>query len=533
MLTMSITSLQAQRICEHDKLIKHESVTITEPAHGQYVVQWEMNFGNDPGYGARYEGPQPIGDCDNDGKNEMLVVGRDNKIRVFEWNEDKQTYLEMNTLFPPFYPFQTPDAGGFAIGDLTGDGENEIAATWGTSVHKYINGKYRTIGLNPYVFNRGGGSGDCLIGDFDTDGKNELIVTGGAITSGGTAPEVVIFKWTPFGLVKIAEWDNPSGGYTYVYFPGIGDIDEDGENELVVGSGFKVYVLDWNKDTKTFEETVIKTTGEDYYPFGCVLKDSDNDGKLEIHLSYWNPMISIFEWDGEGYELKFEIEWPGEGALIEGIDVGDVDDDGMPEVCAGTHLVHILQWNGETYSEEAVLPTFGHLAVVSIGDCDNDGKNEIQAGSVMIDHHEDYMCWVYKYENTPLKKVTANGGTGALRVHTESNILGLPIKNASVAAWNIATNAWHDIQPERSSADYYSRNDLPEGEYLLRAHMDEYADQKTTITIVAGGETTYTFFLKRANIHGAAAVASPASPIFIHVARQSLLHSMIFRQLEQ
>ena len=69
-----------------------------------YGIQWEMNFGSDWRYGARYEGPQPIGDCDNDGLNEMIIGGRDNKLRIFEWNEDKQTYLEMHTLFPPFYP---------------------------------------------------------------------------------------------------------------------------------------------------------------------------------------------------------------------------------------------------------------------------------------------------------------------------------------------------------------------------------------------------------------------------------------------
>ena len=47
--------------------------------------------------------------------------------------------------------------------------------------------------------------------------------------------------------------------------------------------------------------------------------------------------------------------------------------------------------------EEAVLPTFGYLAVTSIGDCDNDGKNEINVGSVGIDHGEEFMEWVFKY----------------------------------------------------------------------------------------------------------------------------------------
>jgi len=457
-----------------------------------YYIQWEMNFGSDWRYGARYEGPQPIGDCDNDGKIEMLVAGRDNKIRVFEWDETKQTYLEMHTLFPPFYPISTPDAGGFAIRDLTGDGKNEIGATWGASVHKWSNGKYKIVGYNSWIFDNGGGSADCLIGDSDNDGENELIVSGGPMHQRADVPEIVIFKWNGINLVKEAEWNNPNSGY--IYMPGIGDIDEDGENEIVVGSGFKVFVLDWNKNTNSFDETIIKTTGGDDYPFACVLKDSDGDGKNEIHVGYWTPKITIFEWNGDDYEIKYEKEWPGEGALIEGLDVGDVDDDGNAEVCAGTHLVHILQWDGDTYVEEAVLPTFGELAVVSIGDCDNDGKNEIQAGSVMIDHGEDYMCWVFKYGDNSRDQETGLGN-GMLKVYVKRALFGTPLEDASVAAWNTETGTWYDIQPEDDDKSICSRNDLPEGEYLLRAQMEGYKIKETTITINSGQETTYTFEL--------------------------------------
>jgi hypothetical protein len=460
-----------------------------------YGIQWEMNWGRDHNYGARYEGPQPIGDCDNDGKNEMLVAGRDNKIRVYEWNSEKQTYLETNTLFPPFYPFSSPDAGGFAIGDLTGDGKNEIGATWGTSVHKYIYGKYRTIAVNNWIFDNGGGSGDCYIGDFDNDGKNELIVCGGPIRPGADVPELVIYKLNGFCLEKVAKWKSPNQGYTYIYMAGLGDVDDDDENEIVLGSAYKVYVLDWDKETKQFTETVIKTTGEGFYPFACVLKDSTNDGKNEINIAYYGPMISVFKWDGENYELIFEKYWPGEGALIEALDVGDVDDDGYNELCAGTHLVHILQWDEETYVEEAVLPTYGELAVLSIGDCDNDGKNEIQAGSVMIDWGQDYVTWVYKYGIEPKEK-PANLANGKLKVNTKTSF-GLALRNASVAAWNLELNRWYDMQPTYEDYSYYYRANLPEGEYFLRAFMEGYLVGEATITITAGEETTHTFNLKK------------------------------------
>ncbi|GAG82514.1 unnamed protein product, partial [marine sediment metagenome] len=106
----------------------------------------------------------------------------------------------------------------------------------------------------------------------------------------------------------------------------------------------------------------------------------------------------ILEWNGTNYSVKYEKDWPGEGMLIESLNVGDVDDDGLPEVCAGTDIVHILQWDGLTYVEEAVIDvTFGDLAVLNIGDCDNDGKNEINVAPVFVEDGEDYISWIFKY----------------------------------------------------------------------------------------------------------------------------------------
>jgi hypothetical protein len=469
--------------------------TVLYKSNNDYGLQWKMNFGDDWRYGARYEGPQPTGDCNNDGDIELLIGGRDAKLRVFEWDDTKQTYLETHNIHGPFYPQSDTDPGGFAIGDVTGDGENEIAGTWSAGLHKWKNGKYQLIGFNSYVFNHGGGAADCLIGDCDNDGKNELILTGGPIFDPSDVAEVVVFKWIGAALVKVAEWNDPDG-QGYVYMPSIGDVDDDGENELVVGSRYKFVVLDWNKLTRKFETTILKETHGRDYPFATICKDSDNDGKLEIHTGYWSPKITIFEWTDSGYEEKFETEWPNEGTLIEGLDVGDVDDDGFPEVCAGTDVVHILQWNGETYVEEAVLPTWGHLAVVVVGDFDNDGKNEINAGSVMLfeDHDMDYMSWIYKYGwNTEYNDV--NMENGSLTVNVESSGEGLI--GGSVAAWNLESGTWYDIQPSNPEIGRYERdNELPEGEYLLRAVFEGYKSQETSITITAGEETSYTFSLQ-------------------------------------
>ena len=377
----------------------NESAQVSSNGYG---LQWMMEYGSSPRTDARYNGPQSIGDCDNDGKNELLISGRDCNIRVMKWDENKQTYLQVYALRPPLYPFVHCDAGGMAIGDVTNEGDNEIAATWFTTVYKHTAAKYRIIGLNPYIFWNNGGNPDCLIGDCDNDGKNEVILSGGPIGRRSPVGEITVFRWNGKYLQRVAEWNDPDGN-GYVYMAGLGDVDDDGENEVVCAYENKVVVLDWDAQDKMFIPTNIYRTLGQNSPFAVVCKDCDNDGKAEILLSYVDfsetndPRITIFKWNGTKYLIQFEITWPGGEPVIEGIDVGDTDDDGLNEVVAGAGLTHILQWNGTTYVEETVLPTFGWMAVVCIGDCDNDGKNEINAGNVIIESGQQYTEWIFKY----------------------------------------------------------------------------------------------------------------------------------------
>jgi hypothetical protein len=384
------------------KTLLTETVQKASVKNDTYGIQWMAEYGNNAGTGARYQGPQPIGDADNDGKNELLISGRDCTIRVMKWEEASQTYTQVRALHPPFYPLVHCDAGGMAIGDVTNDGKNEIAATWYTAVYKYVAIKYFLIGANPWIFFNKGGSADCLIGDCDNDGKNELILSGG----GGwqsTSPvgEITVFKWNGLYLKRVSGWKDPDID-GYVYMAGLGDVNNDGKNEIVCAYANKIMVLQWDAVNKVFQPTMIKQYAQNQDPpFGCVCKDCDGDGKAEVLVSFYGPRISIFKWNGSGYATQFDITWPSGDPVIEGIDAGDTDNDGIPEVCAGAGVTHVLQWNGTTYVEEAVLPTFGWMAVVCIGDTDNDGKNEINAGNVDVNTGQNFTEWVFKYGLTP------------------------------------------------------------------------------------------------------------------------------------
>jgi hypothetical protein len=219
---------------------------------------------------------------------------------------------------------------------------------------------------------------------------NEVVVTGGY--NSGLA-EVIILSWNGEQFVKESEWNGPDTWW--VYYPWIADVDEDGLNEIIINSN-KTLVLNWNGTA--WRADIVAHHKSWIYPFGCVTKDSDGDGKPEIHVTFDSPSLCIYEYENGTYHEKASFFWETEKATIEAIDIGDVDNDGVAEICVGTDKIHILHWNGNAYEEEYVIEdTHGCLAVTCVGDFDNDGKLEIHAGAVLVDDGEDYRAWIFKY----------------------------------------------------------------------------------------------------------------------------------------
>lgn len=398
-----------EKMTDKEQNVTHER-TIINP----FGIQWEKNYGSWHQWSARYEGPQPVGDADNDGLNELLIGGRDPFMRVMKWDQKNKVYYEQQKIMDPvlgigysvgirflneYYRIPQPfgSATGFSIADITNDGENEIGVAWGNhfSAFKWNGHRYQLLGRYIIVDEDGneyrGTTLDCVVGDYDMDGENEVIVTGGY----RDVPEVVILTWDGEKFIEEATWSDPHSGS--VYFPWIADVDEDGENEVIVGAGNQLVVLNWDGDSLV--STVVHEYSRRTQVFGCIAKDSTGDGKPEIHVTFYTPELAIFKWNGSTYEqIHYQI-WEGEEATIEAIDIGDVDGDHKAEVCVGTNLVHILEWNGDAYEEEYLInDTYGMLAVTCVGDFDNDNLFEINAGAVGNVGDEGYMSWIFKYE---------------------------------------------------------------------------------------------------------------------------------------
>ncbi|UCG70747.1 MAG: hypothetical protein JSV09_07020 [Thermoplasmata archaeon] len=161
----------------------------------------------------------------------------------------------------------------------------------------------------------------------------------------------------------------------------LGDVDLDGENEVVVGLGNTTYeVRMYEKENGIWKETLIADT-----PVGVsnlVVGDADNDGACEIVCTLASPtnQARMYEYVSGSWMEEIITSAP---VQIYSMALGDADNDGFNEVVIGlantTNDVRAYQRSG-VWIEENITDVNYDVAQVAIGDADNDGKNEVVIG---------------------------------------------------------------------------------------------------------------------------------------------------------
>lgn len=328
----------------------------------------------------------------------------------FEWNPDAGTYLVgieaapvpgenitcNNAIYKTVYVVLSPDIWtyptdfnlyldeGVTYFDTLTIG-NEVTAEGTLEFEISYSGNWGG-GWNEQWSYTYGGSGHSQfaqpVGDIDEDGQNETLVGGYASYSA----IILSYNQSSENYEQEYEWSEGSGTPSGAC---VVDLDNDGDLEFAVswvyGDLDGVYAYDWDGNTLT-DLDHYSSTGFDfaYDIYAC---DYDEDNDMEVLIANWPDSGSGYHVTALGWSsgsFVHETSWSsGESTETPMVWSGDTDNDGDTEVIAAAsyNTVYALNWDGSSWNAEIVASSLpSHPYAIVCGDIDSDGIDEIGIG---------------------------------------------------------------------------------------------------------------------------------------------------------
>jgi hypothetical protein len=295
----------------------------------------------------------------------------------------------------PRWSINTPqDIGAIEVADVDNDGVPEVIigdGQWGTvHVHDLI-----TQTLKWEINNPEHGVTNIAVGDVDNDGVVDLLWGAGWTDTG---PDFLYVADTTIHSIKWQSLDleGPFLG------PLIGDLDGDGQPELVICSSFSNSGYDSGRilvfDLATLAFRGISAPVVNNFAWTGVhdlkLRDLEGDGRMEIVLGadyLYDGAIEIYGFDSSNaFTLRWSNTTRPTGSPFNFVEVADLDGNGTPEIIAGNTVadsgsqgvyVYIYDYPSGVNPWRSVNLASGFNAVngLIVQDLDGNGSKEIAA----------------------------------------------------------------------------------------------------------------------------------------------------------
>ncbi len=264
-----------------------------------------------------------VGDADNNGKKEIVVgtSAGSNQVRMYVNESGMWVKYGIDTAVGD-------TVYSVAIGDADNDGYNEVVAGAGpgakneTRMYENVSSTWNEANIsevNNTVYS-------VAIGDADNDGQNEVVIG----TNNGTN-EVRMYNYSGGAWAETNIKDTPNS----VYSVAIGDADNDGQNEVVIGmeeTGITNEVRMYKNVSGGWIETNISEVNNTIY--SVAIGDADNDGRKEVVIGIYTTVYEVRAYENvSGTWVETNIS-DGNGSIY-GVAIGDVNGYGLNSVVAG------------------------------------------------------------------------------------------------------------------------------------------------------------------------------------------------------
>ncbi len=288
-----------------------------------------------------------IGDLDHDGDFEIVMSGSDTQGDpglLCVWDHKGNPV--------PGWPLLGLSAqlSSPALADLDGDRDLEIIIGADDGyVHAWHHNRNQVPGWPQFA---GGGIvfSSPAVGDVDGDSKLEIA----AGSSSG-----YMYLWRYNGKV-VPGWPQRTPiGNTILHYrvshPALGDLDRDGDLEVVVAANVTLHnipgeplgkVFAWHHDGRLFEGWPVDA-GDEWVTTSPLLVDINNDDRLEIITASDRPDC-IFAWNINGDIIKGFPLYPEPGAITDMRAtplIADLDRDGDLELIAPSYDCKVYAWD--------------------------------------------------------------------------------------------------------------------------------------------------------------------------------------------
>jgi M6 family metalloprotease-like protein len=408
------------------------------------LAQWQIN--------SRILSAPVLVDLDNDGKKEIVIGAAD--MNLYIWKGDGSLYPG----FPLFLGSELRSA--VALTDTI----NPQIVVLGSDNRLFLVNSDATIASGfPLTL-----SSSPLytlvppvVGDIDRNGMKEII----AIINTGSNFKLFIIglngntKYSSFEIIQSPVYSAPT----------LVDIDRDGFLEIVIAGGNRIYAFNFNGTLQTnypFAQDSIYTTTQVLdgwlittdVPFvfnsSPIMCDINNDGLLDITIG--SPRYGVLGLDGRNGKLLNYFPLATVGSVSATPLILDLDDDNDMEIAVGSDAGIFYVWDFPTLTQELswnqYLKDACHTGLISILPIIPESSNIVVKN-------------FYAYPNPAGKEITVRYWLGKNPGNVKINVLDITGKSK----YEISNSNCYALT---DNEEKISLDNIPSGIYLLRLEVN-------------------------------------------------------------